>query len=133
MYKLNVFVICPNDEQTEKLTTFIASIGQQVDSQSDPLLGLDYIVDNKPQMVLIYENNKVTTAQDFIIKASQRKVFSCTTFILVTDNKISGDDKIRMMTLGFSHFLHAEFNEVDKNLLEYIIEEEIKFQNRNAA
>ena len=129
MGQLSILLVCDNNQLSEKLTHFVATLGQQVGSLDISTEALEYIGLKKPNIVIINENLSDTTAQDFIVKASQKKLFTTTVFVLATKNQLNENDKIRYMTLGFSSFITIDFKESDQNDLNNFIKEEIIFQN----
>jgi DNA-binding response OmpR family regulator len=125
MSKLYVLVIDKNELTAKKVEQFSHSLIQNCTIIPDGHEGLDYIVYNRPQIVIFNECSKDLSPQDFIVKASQKKVFGSTTFVLSSKEYLSEMDKIKFMTLGYSHFLGSNFKEQDQEILKQLIIDEL--------
>lgn len=123
--KLNILVINSRNDFSEKLTSFIGELGHQIDFIESGEAGLDLIVDKKHHLVIVNENLIDTNAQDFIIKASQKKVFCHSAFLLATSNSLDEMNKIRFMSLGFSYFMTTNFDEINLQIVKSSIQDEI--------
>jgi DNA-binding response OmpR family regulator len=125
MSKLYVLVIDKNELTAKKIEQFSHSLIQNCIIIPDGYEGLEYIVYNRPQIVIFNECAKELSPQDFIVKASQRKVFGSTTFVLSSSDKLNEMDKIKFMTLGYSHFLSSQLQERDEEILKQLILDEL--------
>jgi two-component SAPR family response regulator len=124
---LKIMIISNELDTVAKLSTFIVTKGHQVLTALSEVRSLDLIAEHRPHIVVLSSEINHSTPQDFIIKASQKKVFTNTNFVLMTNSIISGDDKMRFMSLGFSAFFSSEINFDDQSKLDNLIIDEIKF------
>jgi DNA-binding response OmpR family regulator len=126
MASLSILIIDKNRETSKMLTDFVAKHGYQAQITTTGNEGLDFIESNKPTIVILCDTLADMNAHDFIVKASQRKVMSHSTYVYNTSAILNEIDKIKLMTLGFSYFLSANFDEESKKNLEWIFKEEQK-------
>ena len=70
------------------------------------------------------------SAQEFIIKASERKLLTYTTYILLTNEYLNEIDRTRYMSLGFSNFINIKaFAQKDKSILEKTLIDELSMMS----
>lgn len=133
MKDLTVLIACENSNLTHQITEYVGTMKYKSINFHNAHEAMDYIVEYRPQLVFLSENLSDMNAQDFIILASQKKVFSTTTFVLLSLHPYQSDDKMRMMTLGFSNFITYVFDEDDKKITKNCIEDEIRMMTSRAA
>ena len=78
-------------------------------SFTDPRKGMDFVIENRPKIVVIDFYMPDLTGQDIVIKFSENKMFQYSSFFMITGQNLNSDDKIRYMTLGFEQFLKKPF------------------------
>ena len=123
--RLNLLIISDNQLDSEAMATFLASLGHEVQIIPDIDLALDHIANLKPELVFVNEQIKNSNAQDFIIKASQKKVFIHSAFLLMTPTVPDETTKIKFMSLGFSYFTLNAIDEKNCETIKFCLSEEI--------
>lgn len=125
MTRLNLLIIDANQVDSEGVATFLGTLGHSVLKFTEIDQALDYIAINKPELVFVSEQLNHSNAQDFIIKASQKKVFTHSAFLLMTDNLPDENTKIKYMSLGFSYFTLKNDEINNKEQILFCLNEEI--------
>jgi response regulator RpfG family c-di-GMP phosphodiesterase len=125
MTRLNLLIINDNHIDNEAMTTFLASLGHAVATFTDINEALEQIATTKPELVFVSEKLNSSNAQDFIIKASQKKVFTHSAFLLMTEHSPDENTKIKYMSLGFSYFTLEKLSEKNQADIAFCLNEEI--------
>lgn len=123
---LKILIACENEHTNKKLIDFVAPKCSSPKSIINAHEAMNYIVEHRPQIVVLSENLADMTAHDFIVLASQKKVFSTTTFLLLSLHPYPEIEKMKMMTLGFSSFITYDLEKNDLDNLNQFIEDELK-------
>lgn len=125
MTRLNLLIIHNNQIDSSKMANFLGSLGHSVYLMNNIDESLEYIANNRPELVLVQENLDNSNAQDFIIKASQKKVFTHTAFLIMQNQTPDEATKIKYMSLGFSYFITNQTDEKNLEHLKFCLNEEI--------
>ena len=73
----------------------------------DPHAGLEIISKEKPKCAIIDYNMPALNGDDLIVISSQKLQFSHTDFIMITGERFTEMDRMRLMTLGF-HYIFSK-------------------------
>lgn len=129
MTRLNLLIIDTNQLDRVHLATFLANLGHASKILIDIDKALDVIAEEKPQLVFVNEELSTSNAQDFIIKASQRKVFTHTAFLFMSDHNINEATKVKYMSLGYSYFVLNCMDKENLESIQFCLNEEISLIN----
>ncbi len=125
MTRLNLLIIDDNHIDSDAVATFLGSLGHSVFKINEIDQALDYIANKKPELVFVSEQLKDSNAQEFIIKASQKKVFTHSAFLLMTESTPDESTKIKYMSLGFSYFTLKKAEIKNQEQILFCLNEEI--------
>lgn len=125
MTRLNLLIINNNQIDSEAMAKFLATLGHSVATFTDINEALEQIANTKPEIVFVSEKLQSSNAQDFIIKASQKKVFTHSAFFLMTERLPDENTKIKYMSLGFSYFTLEKLSEKNQSDIAFYLNEEI--------
>lgn len=87
--------------------------GLSVEAYSNPIEGLDKIVEKRPKMAIIDLMMPDMMGSDIAIKLSEKLVFTTTTIYLLTASDLKEQDLFSLSTLGFQKVLKKPFSDQD--------------------
>lgn len=126
MTKLSILIISKNEDLSADFVN--SAILEETSKSSCPvgLEALNLVEIYKPNIVFISSVRTDISAQEFITKASERKLLTYTTYILLTNEYLNEIDRTRYMSLGFSNFINIKtFAQKDKSILEKTLIDEL--------
>ncbi|GAB4022106.1 MAG: hypothetical protein Fur0010_25250 [Bdellovibrio sp.] len=91
--------------------------GLSVEAYSNPIEGLDKIVEKRPKMAIIDLMMPQMMGSDIAIKLSEKLVFTTTTIYLLTASDLKEQDFFSLSTLGFQKVLKKPFSDQDVQAL----------------
>lgn len=133
MSKFSILLIANANLDCSGLISLAQNMGHEISVQSNEEIALDYIEKNKPNFTINFEEFDNFNAQEFIVKASQRKVFNHTSFMLLCNNYDLVNKQNMYMTLGYFYFGKDILDSENLDIIKSAINEEIKFKNTNVA
>ena len=113
MNNLTILLVNKDPESNTTLVNELTKLNVSYATVASGNDALTFINQNSPALIYIPETCSDSTAIEFIIRASQMKLFTYSSYGLISEKKLSEMEKIKYMSLGFSYFITTELDNED--------------------